>query len=164
VLVAREIITREVVIEYFEKLFSIELAKEIDPETEAGYFVTDLILNSTQIYPLELNSYINRAFEADLVDPFSIDRDDIEFTLQKGRNNTLQELREEPSYFLIENTIGEMQNWDCFVDRKLFQTRHKPVGLSSFNPSPSKKFSQSKKKTKQKMQKQSRRQNRTKKK
>lgn len=164
VLVAQEIISRESVIAYFEELFKTRLEKEPNSETEPNYFWTDLVINSARLYPLELKPQIDQAFESDLVDLFFINYKDIEYYLELGLDATLNQLRDNSHYSLIEDTISEMEGWACFREQRLKQTRNKPLGLGNLNLSPQKKSNQSKKKAKKKMQKKARQKNRSKKK
>jgi hypothetical protein len=164
VLVAQRIISRELVIEYFEELFGARLEKEPNSETEPNYFWTDLVVNSARLYPLELKPQIDQAFESDLVDLFFVNYKDIEYYLELGLDATLNQLRDNSHYSLIEDTISEMEGWACFREKRLKQTRNKPLGLGNLNLSPQKKSNQSKKKAKKKMQKKARQKNRSKKK
>ena len=164
VLVAQGVVSRELVIEYFEELFSSRLEKEPNSETEPNYFWTALVSNSARLYPLELKQHIERAFESDLVDPFFVNSQDIEYYLQLGLDATLDRLRDDSRYSLIEDAIAEMEWWACFQDEKPKKTTNKPLGLGKLHLSPPKKSNQSKKKAKKKMQKQSRRKNRSQKK
>lgn len=171
VLVAQGVISREVVIEYFGELFRTRLEKDPNSETEPDYFWTDLIINSAKLYPLEVKEYIDQAFESDLVEPFFISYEDIEYYLELGLDGTLKELRDNSYYSPIENTIEELENWACFTEQRfeqrLEQIKNKPLGIGNFDLSPQtprKKSNQSKKKAKKKMQKQARRKNRSSKK
>ena len=99
-----------------------------------------------------------------MVDPFFINPKDIDYYLQLGQDATLNRLRNDSHYSFIEDTIAEMEWWACFQEKRLKQTRNKPLGLGKLNLFPQKKSNQSKKKAKKKMQKQARRKNRHKKK
>ena len=160
VLVAQGIISRELVIEYFEELFS----NRLDQEKESDYIWANLVINSAQLDPLELKEHIDQAFQSNLVDLSFIKHKDIDSYLQLGKDATLNKLRDDSHYSLIEDTISEIQWWACFRDERLKKTSSSPLGLEKFNPSPEKQTSQAKAKAKKKMQKQSRRKNRPKKK
>ncbi|MGL5939307.1 MAG: DUF1186 domain-containing protein [Waterburya sp.] len=166
-LVAQGVISRELVIEYFEELFRTRLEKDPNSETEPDYFWTDLIINSAKLYPLEIKQYIDQAFESDLVEPFFVSYEDIEYYLELGLDGTLKELRDNSYYSPIENTIEELENWACFREPRIRQIEIKPLGIGNFELSPQtprKKSNQSNKKAKKKMQKQARRKNRSNKK
>ena len=112
VLVAQDVISRELVIEYFQELFSTKLEKEY------SYIWTSLVINSTRLYPFELKEYIDQTFEADLVDVFFINQKSIDSCLESVRNAVMKELREHPHYRFIEDTISSMEWWACFKDEK----------------------------------------------
>lgn len=164
VLVAQGIISRKLVIDYFEELFKTRVEKEPNSETEPNSFWTDLVINSARLYPLELKPQIDLAFESNLIDLLFIGYKDIEDSLELGLEETLNELRDDSHYSLIEDTISELEWWYCFQEDKGKQKRNKPLGLGDFNLSSPKKSNQSKKKAKKNMQKQSRQKNRSKKK
>ena len=151
ILVAEGVISREVVVEYFQELFSEKL------EREFSFIWTVLVINSAELYPLELQDSIREIFELDLVDEFFINQKDIARSLKKGQEETLKELREKPRYSFIEDTIQEMKNWYCFQPPK-----KQASGFGSTDSSSSSKSKFSQKKAKQKMQKKSRRKNRSK--
>ena len=161
VLVAQEVIPRELVIEYFEELFTTLL------DQEPSFIWTNLVTNSARLYPLELKQYIDQAFESDLIELFFIRQEDVDYYLKLGQDATLEELRQDRHYSLIEDTISEMEWWACFKEEKPKITRTKPLGIGKLELSPEKKSNQknkAKKRAKNKMQKQARRKNRSKKK
>ena len=162
VLFAQGVISRELVIEYFEELFSTKLEQEISGEQEPSFIWIDLVINSAKLYPDKLRQYLDRILNSDLIDPFFFSQEDIDYYLQLGKDGTLDELRRDRHCAFIEDTIAEMENWYCFQPQIPIKTKPKAVGLGKFGG-----FSQkiSKKKTsKKKMQKQSRRKNRSRKK
>ena len=161
VLVAQEVIPRELVIEYFEELFTTLL------DQEPSFIWTNLVTNSARLYPLELKQYIDQAFESDLIELFFIRQEDVDYYLKLGQDATLEELRQDRHYSLIEDTISEMEWWACFKEEKPKITRTKPLGLGKLELFPEKKSNpknKAKKRAKNKMQKQARRKNRSKKK
>jgi hypothetical protein len=157
VLVVQEVIPREEVIQYFEELFSNKFKKE------NSYIWSDLIVNATRLYPLELKEHIDRAYQSGLVDQFFISQKDVNYYLKIGLEACLKELRESPRYFWIEDTISEMEKWAAFQEKK---TSPQPTPTSplpeGFETSRKKATTHSKKK--KKAQKESRRKNRPKKK
>ncbi len=167
VLVAQGVISRELVIEYFESLFKEGLEQESSSEQEPNWIWTVLVTNSARLYPLELKPYIDQAFESELVDPFFINEKNIDDYLQLGQEATLNELRSDARHSFIEDTIAEIEWWACFQENRPKPTKTlktQPLELEQLTLSPQKKSHQSKKKAKKKMQKQSRRKNRSKKK
>ena len=163
VLVAQGVISREFIIEYFEQLFSTKLEKEFSEEEEPSYIWADLVINSARLYPEELKQHIDQVFEADLIDPFFVNQEDIDYYLKLGKDATLKELNRDSHYCFIEDTIAEMEWWACFQPKTSVTRKPKAIGLEKFSFSSPKKSNQSKKKNKKKMQKQSRRKNRSKK-
>jgi len=155
-LLAEDLISRDTVVEYFQELFSSKLNKQ-------SFFVwDDLILNSAKLYPLELQDSIQEAFDLELADPFFINQEEIDYYLEKGKEATLEELRNDSHYRFIEDTIKEMKWWACFQNKSSRQ-RYQPLGFEPFKLSSSSKSKSSQKKTK-KEQKKSRQKNRSKKK
>jgi hypothetical protein len=158
VLVAEDVVSRKVVIDYFQELFSTKLEKEY------SYIWTSLVSNSARLYPLELKEYIDQAFESDLVDLFFVNQETIDNIIEQGQDAILAQLRQDSHYSLIKDTISEMEWWACFQDKKQNKITSQPPKLENLSFSPQKKSNQSQKKKKKKMQKQSRRKNRSKKK
>ncbi len=150
-MIVQGVISRELIIEYFDHLFIIYLQEEFLDNEDSSYFLSDLVINSGEIYPEELQAHIDRAFELDLIDPFFINRKDIEYYLGLGKNAALAKLKDNSYYSPIEDTVSEMEYWACFQDFKL--VRKKPAGLGTLKPT-----------AKKKSQKQARRKNRSKKK
>jgi hypothetical protein len=158
ILVVQGAIDREVVIKYFEELFSTRL------EREYSSIWTNLVMESAVLDPLELKQQIDQAFDADLVDEFFFSREDVDYYINLGREASLNELRDRKHYTLIQDTISEMEWWNCFENKKLKGSSTSPFGIGDLNPSPQKIAMSTKKKTQGKMQKQARRKNRSKKK
>ena len=167
VLVAQGIISRESVIEYFAELFTNRFEQERSFEREPAFIWTTLVSNSARLYPLELKEHIDRAFESDLIELFFIRQEDVDYYLKLGKDATLEELRKDKHYSLIEDTISEMEWWYCFQEEKQQTKRIKPQGIGKLKLVPEKQSnskSKAKKRAKNKMQKQARRKNRSKKK
>ncbi len=162
-LVVQEILSRELIIQYFEELFSTRLEQERCYETEPSHIWTYLVISSARLYPLELKPHIERAFESDLIDPLYINSEHIERYLQLGQDATLNQLRSNRYYAPIKDTVAELERWTCFQEKqekRVAQKRNKPLGLGKLNQSAQKKTGQVKKKARKKMQKQARRKNR----
>ena len=167
VLVAQGVISRESVIEYFAELFTTRLEQERSSDQEPAYIWTNLVSNSARLYPLELKEDIDRAFESDLIELFFIRQEDVDYYLKLGKDATLEELRKDRHYSLIEDTISEMEWWYCFQEEKPKTIRPKPHGIGKLELHTEKKSNsknKNKKRAKNKMQKQARRKNRSKKK
>jgi hypothetical protein len=158
ILVMQGEIDREVVIKYFEELFSTRL------EREYSFVWTKLVMKSAMLAPLELKQQIERAFEAELVEEFFFGRKDVDYYINLGQEASLNELREREHYTLIEDTISEMEWWSCFQDKKRPDSIKNTFSMGDLSPSLQKTATSTKKKSQVKMQKQSRRKNRSKKK
>ena len=167
VLAVQKIISRESVIEYFAELFTTRLEQERTYEQEPALIWTNLVFSSALLCPLELKEDIDRAFESDLVDPFLIEKDDLDYYLELGEDGALEELLKDKHYHLIEDTISEIEWWFGFPEVKPRIKRTKPLGIGKLQIAPEKKSNsqkKAKKRTKNKKQKQARRKNRSRKK
>jgi Protein of unknown function (DUF1186) len=158
ILVVQGTLDREVVIKYFEELFSTRL------EREYSSIWTNLVMESAVLAPLELKQQIDLAFDADLVDEFFFSREDVDYYINLGREASWNELRDRQHYTLIQDTISEMEWWNCFQDKKPKDSTRNTFGMGDLSLSPQKISMPSKKKSQVKMQKQARRKNRSKKK
>ncbi len=161
ILVVQGIVSREQVVQYFKELFSLLFANKSSTtqvEEEPDYILTELAINGSILAPEELQEYIERTFDEDLIEPFFFARDDFDDYLQNGSEANLNELRDNQYYSLIEDAISEMKSWACFEINKP-SILMEPEGFST-----SSKKTKSKAKKKKKMQKESRRKNRIKKK
>ena len=115
--VIQGIISRKEVVKCFEEIFSNLFANKsstTEVEEETDYIWTDLTTQSSILAPVELQQYIERVFDEDLIEPFFIERDDYDDFLENGWEANLNELRDNPHYYLIEDTISEMESWAYF--------------------------------------------------
>jgi hypothetical protein len=158
ILVVEGTLDREVVIKYFEELFSTRL------EREYSFIWTKLVMESVMLAPLELKQQIDRVFDAELVEEFFFDREDVDYYINLGQEASLNELRTQKHYTSFEDTISEMEWWSCFQDKKRKESTSNPFGKRDLGLSPQKTAMPTKKKSQVKMQKQARRKNRSKKK
>jgi Protein of unknown function (DUF1186) len=158
ILVGQGTIDRAVVIKYFEELFETRL------EQEYSSVWTNLVMESAVLAPLQLKQQIDRAFDAELVDEFFFGREDVDDYIKLGEEASLNELRTQKHYTLIEDTVSEMEWWYCFQEKKPQASSSNPFEISDFNRSEKKVGTSTKKKSQTKMQKQARRKNRSKKK
>jgi hypothetical protein len=69
---------------------------------------------SNDLYPEELYDDIKHAFTEELIEPGFIGLEDIDATLQRGKERVLDELHHNQRYSLITDTITEMEWWACF--------------------------------------------------
>ena len=158
ILVIQGAIEREVVIKYFEELFSTRL------EREYSFVWTKLVMKSALLAPLQLKQQIDLAFDTELVEEFFFGRKDVDDYINLGQEASLNELRDNKHYTLIEDMISEMESWSCFQDKKRKDSSRNTFGIGDLSLSPQKTAMPSKKKSQVKMQKQARRKNRSKKK
>jgi hypothetical protein len=79
-----------------------------------------LVSASNALYPEEVYDDIKHAYDDELIEPFFIRLEDIDETLQRGKERVLDELHHHQRYSLITDTISEMEGWACFhpQDRK----------------------------------------------
>lgn len=119
-LVSTNKLQRDEVLGYFEQL----LKRKMDnPETKTP-IITNIICYSNDLYPDQLYDLIKKAFDANLVDNWMINLNDIERTLARNKEEVLADSYRENR--LIEDTIDELQNWACFYkDRPKRKKVHK---------------------------------------
>ncbi len=107
VLVFEEELPREEVIDYFRSLFRGKLTREPD------YTWDELVSAACDLYPEELLSDIQQAYDDGLVDSWNIGMENVHKTLAEGKEAVLRQYGERRDS-LIEDTIAEMQGWACF--------------------------------------------------
>jgi hypothetical protein len=73
-----------------------------------------LVWSSTHLCPEELYEDIQQAYEDGLVETGVIRLEDVEKTLERGKERVLDELSNNQRYRLITDTIKEMEWWACF--------------------------------------------------
>lgn len=108
VLVAQDMKPREEIIVYFESLLREIL------EREHSHVWNALADCSCDLYPKEIIDLIDQAYREDLVDPFYISLQNIKEQLEKNRELVFEELKANPDFQFINNTIEELQDWACF--------------------------------------------------
>lgn len=158
ILVVQGMLDRDIVIKYFDELFSTRL------EREYSFVWTKLVTESAVLAPSQLKQQIDGAFDADLVESFFFNREDVDDYINLGQEASLNELRDRKHYNLIQDTISEMEWWNCFQDKKLKGSTRSHFAIGDLSPSPYKIATSTKKKTQGKIQKQARQKNRSKKK
>jgi len=72
ILVAWDLKSRDEIAAYFLSLFQGKL------EREYSYVWSALVFESCKLYPSEMSEEINKAYEDELVDPFTISFDDVQ--------------------------------------------------------------------------------------
>jgi hypothetical protein len=108
ILVAREIMPRREIVEYFQDLFRDKL------ERRCSVAWADLVVCSCDLYPEELIDDIERAYDGELVEPIFMSLDDARDRLQKTSGVVLEKLKSDPQYRLIDDVIAEMGWWACY--------------------------------------------------
>jgi hypothetical protein len=100
--------SRDDIVAYLQHLFQGGLARD-------GSFVWNgLVSASNDLYPEELYTDIKHAYDDELIEPGFIGLDDIDETLQRGKEHVLDALHHNQRYSLITDTITEMEWWACF--------------------------------------------------
>ena len=73
-----------------------------------------LVSSSVRLYPEEVYEDIKQAYKDGLVETFFVGFQDVERALDRGKEQTLKELRDHSHYKLIEDVISEMECWAGF--------------------------------------------------
>jgi hypothetical protein len=100
--------SRDDIVAYVQRLFQGGLAREV------SFVWYGLVSASNDLYPEELYDDIKHAFAEELIEPGFIGLEDIDATLQRGKERVLDELHHNQRYSLITDTITEMDWWACF--------------------------------------------------
>ena len=98
------------------------------------------------------------------MESFFFGQKDVDYYINLGQEASLNELRDRKHYTSIEDTISEMEWWNCFQEKKHKEATRNTYGIGDLSLSPQKITMPTKKKSQVKMQKQARRKNRSKKK
>ena len=100
--------SRDDIVAYYQQLFQGKIAREI------SFVWNGLVSASNALYPEELYDDIKHAYDDELIETFFIRLDDVDETLQRGKERVLDELHHNQRYSLITDTITEMAGWACF--------------------------------------------------
>src|SRR5262249_49407406 len=100
--------SRDDIIAYLQRLFQGGLAREV------SFVWYGVVSASNDLYPEELYTDIKHAYDEELIEPGFIGLDDIDETLQRGKERVLDALHHNQRYSLITDTITEMEWWACF--------------------------------------------------
>jgi hypothetical protein len=106
--------SRDDIIAYYQQLFQGKITRNI------SFVWNGLVSASNALYPEEVYDDIKQAYDDELIETFFIRLEDIDETLQRGKERVLDELHHHQRYSLITDTISEMEGWACFhpQDRK----------------------------------------------
>lgn len=77
-----------------------------------------LICDCLDIYPEELFSEIKQAFDDKLVEEFAVGIEDVERTLQRGREESLNRLKTDRHYQYVKDVVDEIGWWACWQKEK----------------------------------------------
>jgi hypothetical protein len=110
ILVAAGIKTREEILDYFAVLYRGNLART--PKNETLW--AELVCCTADLFPEELMQDIERAYDDGLVDTTVVLLEDVRDDLEKGKDQVLAKLSEDPNYRLIEDTADRFGSWACF--------------------------------------------------
>ena len=159
----QEVISREEIVQYYKELFlDIYTNKPwFQDKEEQNYILGSLVMNSSMLAPVELQQYIEKTFDEDLIRPLDFEREEFHDLLEIGSEATLNKLRDDINYSLIEDAISDIES-NCFIAWEFEKTLNSLNEVQGFSNSSKK--SKSKAKKKKKMQQESRRKNRSKKK
>src|SRR5215470_130701 len=100
--------SRDDIVAYVQRLFQGGLAREV------SFVWYGVVSASHDLYPEELYDDMKHAYDEELIEPGFIGLDDIDETLQRGKERVLDALHHNKRYSLITDTITEMEWWACF--------------------------------------------------
>ncbi len=166
ILVVQDIISREEFIQCHKELFLYFYPHKLSgsqAQEQPGYIWSELAMNSSMIAPVELQEYIEKTYNKDLIQRYDFDIYEFYDLLEIGSEATLDRLRNDDDiyYSLIEDAISDIES-NCFMTFPSQQTRNGLGKVQGFSKSSNK--SKSKAKSKKKIQQESRRKNRSNKK
>lgn len=130
ILVTQGVKSREEVMGYFKALFRGKL------EREFSFVWTYLVSRCCALYPEEVMADIEQAYTDDLVDTSFIGMNSVKRALAMGKEHALAELEKDPRQCFIEDTIKEMQWWECFKTPRVSETKSAPLQTSIPVPAP----------------------------
>lgn len=121
VLYKHESITRTELIAYFTSLFDTKL------EQRESYIWTSLANCCYDIHPEELHDKVFECFDKGYIESFFISQDDITYSLQQSKEETLAQLQADTCIQLISDVITTMENWACFRQHRKSQIKTKDI-------------------------------------
>lgn len=99
---------RDEIVSYFASLYRGRLERKWSHVWDA------LVSYSSDLYPAELLSDIERAYEEELVDPGFITLGNVKRDLAMGQEYVLARIADDPHRRLVSDTVAEMEWWACF--------------------------------------------------
>jgi hypothetical protein len=142
--------SRDDIVAYLQRLFHGGFAREV------SFVWYGLVSASNDLYPEELYDDIKHAYDEELIETGFIGLDDIDETLQRGKERVLDALQQNQRYSLITDTLTEMEWWACFHPEGHAVPHMHPVAPASVKQAQHK----AKDKRKRKLAKAARRRNR----
>jgi hypothetical protein len=112
--------SREEIVSYFGELFRGKLPRQF------SQVWNELVSCSADLYPAELITDIEQAYQDDLIESGYVGLDDIEDDLARGKDQVLARLTDDSHHRLVEDTVREMQWWACFREDE--RTRRRSAG------------------------------------
>ena len=124
--VVENIVSREEVVKFFGTLFT---GKEADPDSDFWGLLANLVCS---LYPEELMSIIEKAYDDDLIASEMISYENFESVLEDGKEWCLERLRSD----LERHSLGDMHDgmswWACFDEEPQFYSAQEPDDLISY--------------------------------
>jgi hypothetical protein len=102
-------VARETAIAYFAELFDGRLRA-------SGGVWGHLVCSACDLYPGELYPRIVRVFEQGFVDEMMVTMEDVREARRLSPNEALAQIRQDPHYNLITDTVGDLESWACFQE------------------------------------------------
>jgi hypothetical protein len=112
VLVAVGELPREEAMDYFQTLFREKL------ERKTSCIWGSLICDCLDMHPAEVFKDIQRAFKEGWVEPHYVTFEEVQAEMRSDREKTMQELRDNGRFRLVEDPAKEMEWWACFHDEE----------------------------------------------
>ncbi len=108
---------RDEIVEYFTMLFRGRLQRRPS-------YVWDALVSCTcKLHPAELMDDISEAYAEGLADPTVANLDKAKSDLAAGKQVMLDRLAANPAFRLIDDTLAEMEDWECFQEESAKQVR-----------------------------------------
>ena len=110
-LVAAGEMSREEAVAYYAELFRGKL------ERQSSNAWDSLVAGAADLRADELREDLERAYAEDIPDPFFIRPEEVETELAEDKSQVPERLKKR-RYGLIEDTIEELESWDCFRPKR----------------------------------------------
>lgn len=111
ILVLNNVLDRNDVVEYFKDILNGVI------QINNPLVMAELVCSCEDIYPGELYNDIKMAYRKGLIDDLVINLKDIDFSMALGKENVLNKSRENVHLQFIDDTISELEDWECFHEK-----------------------------------------------